>query len=577
MMKEKNQKRQRLLFYLYLTALMLPQLDLCFTERMIPMGYVMLLMLPLGLYWVYMSQFRNPSKAYLWAFPVLFLGAFQIVLGYLFGKGVIGVDMWLNLATTSPGEAGEMLSQIYPSVIAVVVIYVPTLALAIYEVRKNRKHRVEGPRGLRGRFLNAQFIMGSVVLAVSMVPTVMCLRDSRYHLLDDFFPVNVCYNLKLAVERQQASLHYLETSKDFCFEAVSDDSDTIPEVVVLVIGETSRATNWQLMGYERPTTPRLQAMRDGLVDSSRVGERLLVYPDCMSQSNTTHKSVPILLTMATAEDYSTLYHAKGILAAAREAGFQTCFLSNEPRNHSFNDHLGEQAEEVLFMRDSLEGDPMDTLLIPVMRDMVRRNTGRLLMVVHSYGSHSTYSDRYTSEQAVFSPDKVVKASRDNRDVLINAYDNTIVLTDKLLAAFIDVLAETGRPCVMMYTSDHGEDIYDDDRHLYLHASPYPSYYQLHVPLLCWMNEGYRTLYPDRYALMEQRQGDALQTDCVYPTLLGLAGIRTPYGQSWLSLCSHEYKEKEVRTYLTDHNEAVTLNEYLESEDFEVMKKKNIRY
>lgn len=572
-----KQRKNKILFFMYLTALMLPQVDLCFTERMIPLGYVTLLMLPLAIYWIFMAQFRNPSKAYLWAFPALFLGAFQIVIGYLFGKGVVGVDMWLNLATTSPGEAGEMLSQIYPSVIAVVVIYVPTLVIAIMEVMRARKFRVEGARSLPWRFLWMQRVIGWVLLVAAMVPTVMCLRNPRYSMLTDFFPVNVCYNLKLAIERQRASLHYLETSADFRFDAVSEDSDTIPEIVLLVIGETSRATNWQLMGYERATTPRLQALHDGLVDSSRVGERLLVYPDCMSQSNTTHKSVPILLSMATAEDYSTLYTAKGLFAAAREAGFQTGFLSNEPRNHSFNDHLAEQAEDVLFLRDSLEGNPSDTVILPKVSEMLERNRGRLVMVVHTYGSHSTYSDRYTREQAVYSPDKVIKATKDNREILINAYDNTIVLTDKVLTGIIEILAQTGRPAVMLYTSDHGEDIYDDDRNLYMHASPYPSYYQLHVPLLCWMNEEYRTLHPQRYALMQKREKDALQTDCVYPTMLGLAGISTPYGQSRLSLCSPEYKEKKVRTYLTDHNEAVTLEEYLEPQDFEVMDKKNIKY
>jgi lipid A ethanolaminephosphotransferase len=55
-------------------------------------------------------------------FPILFLGAFNIVLSYLFGKGVIAVDMWLNLTTSSPDEMGEMLSQIYPAVVAVGVI-----------------------------------------------------------------------------------------------------------------------------------------------------------------------------------------------------------------------------------------------------------------------------------------------------------------------------------------------------------------------------------------------------------------------------------------------------------------------
>lgn len=46
--------------------------------------------------------------------PVHFLCAFQIVLLYLFGNSIIATDMFTNLVTTNPGEAGELLSNIYP-------------------------------------------------------------------------------------------------------------------------------------------------------------------------------------------------------------------------------------------------------------------------------------------------------------------------------------------------------------------------------------------------------------------------------------------------------------------------------
>ena len=114
--------KQKVLFYLYLTVLMLPNLILCFTENMPWYGKATLLLLPLSVYWTVMTLSHRPSKVCLWLFPIQFLGAFNIVLSYLFGKGVIAVDMWLNVATSSPNEAGEMLAQLYPSVVAVVVI-----------------------------------------------------------------------------------------------------------------------------------------------------------------------------------------------------------------------------------------------------------------------------------------------------------------------------------------------------------------------------------------------------------------------------------------------------------------------
>lgn len=545
----------RRLFSLYLIVLLIPQLDVFVTERMVGIGKVVLILLPLAFYWLFLLAFKKPSKAFLWAFPFAFLGAFQIVLGYLYGRGVIGVDMWLTLMTTSPNEAGEMLTQIYPSVVAVCIIYVPALIYAISHVKREEPYDLKFRRRMRQG--------GMAMLVAALVPTAMALGNKDYHFMDDFFPVNVCYNFKLAVDRAKLSARYKDTVKDFRFGVTA--SDSIPEVVLMVVGETSRATNWGIFGYDRETTPRLAAMPN-----------LLVFPDCMSQSNTTHKSVPIILSSATAEDYDVLYTSKGILAAADEAGWATAFLSNEPRNHSFNDYLGEQAREVRFQRDSLHGSPLDNLLVPLFKDALQRHAGeRFFMVIHTYGSHPTYSDRYTREEAYFQPDQTTKPTKETRPIIINAYDNAIRMTDNLLADFIAALDSTGRPAAMLYISDHGEDIYDDHRNMYMHASPYPSYYQLHVPLLCWTSEAYNALHGDRVAMMAGRQQDPLQSDCVFPTLLSLMGIQCLNSQRELSLADSNYRKKSQRNYLNDHNKNVRLETMLDPEDIEVMKQRGM--
>lgn len=549
--------KQKLVFFLYLIVLILPNLILCVTESMPLAGRLALVLLPLGLYWSLMSMFSRLSRTMLWMFPIMFLGAFNIVLSYLFGKGVIAVDMWLNLTTSSPAEMGEMLSQIYPAVVAVVLVYVPTIAYAIFDMRKKSS--------LTRRFMKHQMCMGVALLLLSLPITFMAARTGKWNVMDDLFPVNVCYNFQLAVERQKLSEAYLEQSKDFVFNAVHTDNDTLPKVVVLVIGETSRAANWQLNGYERETTPMLAQTPN-----------ITVFTDCMSQSNTTHKSIPILLSPATADDYSTLYHSKGLLAAFNEAGFHTAFISNEPRNNSFNDHLGEQAQEVLFLRDTMEGTPMDSLLLPEVERVLSANQGNLMVVVHTYGSHSTYSDRYERDQAYYTPDVVLKATRDNRESLINAYDNTIRYTDRFLHSIITMLQQQERPAAMLYASDHGEDIYDDRRNLFLHASPWPSYYQLHVPFLVWTNDLYAHSYAERVALMQSRTAEPIQTDCVFPTMLGLGGVSTPFGQDSLALTSPRYVTKEKRTYLSDHNQPLGFDRCMEKLDIKQMEQRGLR-
>ena len=48
-------------------------------------------------------------------FLLIFFAAFQLVLIYLYGRGVIAVDMFLNLVTSNPGEMLELLDNLVPA------------------------------------------------------------------------------------------------------------------------------------------------------------------------------------------------------------------------------------------------------------------------------------------------------------------------------------------------------------------------------------------------------------------------------------------------------------------------------
>ena len=74
---------------------------------------------------LFFSVAKRPGKMIWWAFIFVFFAAFQLVLLYLFGTGVIAVDMFLNPVTTNPGEAMELLDNLAPAVVGVFVVYLP--------------------------------------------------------------------------------------------------------------------------------------------------------------------------------------------------------------------------------------------------------------------------------------------------------------------------------------------------------------------------------------------------------------------------------------------------------------------
>ena len=556
-------ENQEHLFYLFLFVLIVPNIALCFTEPLPLMAKVTNVLLPFGCYYLLMTLSRNCGKMLWLLFLFLFFGAFQIVLLYLFGQSIIAVDMFLNLVTTNSSEALELLDKLTPAIITVVVLYVPALTLGAVSIVRKRKLPVE--------FIHRERRRAFIVLGISLLSLgATYMQDSGYELKSDLYPLNVCYNVGLAFQRTARTRDYHHTSKDFTFHATPTHPAEKREVYVMVIGETSRAMNWQLYGYERETNPLL---------SRQTG--LVAFPKVLTESNTTHKSVPMLMSDVNACNYNSIYHQKGIIAAFKEAGFHTAFFSNQRYNHSFIDFFGMEADTYDFIKeDSIDSgyNPSDDELLKLVEQELAKGATKQLIVLHTYGSHFNYRERYPLENTFFTPDYPVDAERKYRDNLLNAYDNSIRYTDGFLSRIIHALEQQQTDAAMIYASDHGEDIFDDSRHLFLHASPVPSYYQLHVPFLVWMSDSYRKSYPEHWkATVENMDKDVSSSSSLFPTMLDLSGIETPYRNDSQSVAAPLYRMRP-RVYLNDHNEPRPLDDLgMKEPDFRMLKQKGIRY
>lgn len=556
-------ENQEHLFYLFLFILIVPNIVLCFTEPLPVMAKVANVLLPLGCYYLLMTLSRNCGKMLWILFLFLFFGAFQIVLLYLFGQSIIAVDMFLNLVTTNSSEALELLDNLTPAIIAVVILYIPALILGMISIVRKRK--------LSLGFIRRERKRAGIVFGISLLSLVGAyVQDSGYELKSDLYPLNVCYNVGLAFQRTALTQNYHHTSKDFTFHAKTTHPEEKREVYVMVIGETSRALNWQLYGYERETTPLL---------SQQTG--LVAFPKVLTESNTTHKSVPMLMSDVNACNYDSIYHQKGIITAFKEAGFQTAFFSNQRYNHSFIDFFGMEADTYDFIKeDSVDSsyNPSDDELLELVEQELEKGVTKQFIVLHTYGSHFNYRERYPLENTFFTPDYPVDAERKYRDNLVNAYDNSIRYTDGFLSRIIRMLEKQQVDAAMIYTSDHGEDIFDDSRHLFLHASPVPSYYQLHVPFLIWMSGSYQETHPEHWqAVMENKDKDVSSSSSFFPTMLDLGGIETPCRDDSQSVATSLYQMKP-RAYLNDHDEPRPLDDLgMKKQDFQMLEQKEIDY
>ena len=278
-------------YFLFGLLFIIPNCVFLFTEPLpVPVGLASIVM-PLAFWMGVLLLARKPGVVVWCLLPKIILDGGQMVLLYLFGESVIAVDMFLNLTSSNASEASELLGNIFLVIVCVFFFYtLPTLWLATRSIRmKDRLTAV-----FRKRWAFRSLGLFGVGVLLCFLPS---WQKHRLSLKIDVYPVNALYNLYFAITKSNKNANYSISSADFRFNSVrTGQADGKREIYVLVVGETSRAMEWSLYGYERNTTPRMEGL-DGLVH----------FTDVVTQSNNTHKSVPIILSAASAENYGVIY------------------------------------------------------------------------------------------------------------------------------------------------------------------------------------------------------------------------------------------------------------------------------
>ena len=518
-----------------IAVLMIPNFVLAFTEMWSVWSILSGILLMGGVYMLLNTITRRVGITVMFMLPVIILCALQIVLLYLYGQSIVASDMFVNMMTTNPGEAGELLQNLYPAIITVCIIYGPLLLFAVLQIR--RKMRI-APKLRRQLRIAGWALCGGGLLF--MIPAA--IKSDRNVVADEVFPLNVMCNIGYALAANQRVLNYESTSAGFSYEAERTTECNDRQIYVYVIGEASRAANWQIYGYERETNPELSQRED-----------LFFFKNVITQSNTTHKSVPLFLSPVHTAHHADLYRCKGLPTLFKEAGFRTYFISNQSPQGAMVDKFAKESDEVIYI-----GSPrQDMQLLRNMRRIIETDTRHdLFFILHCYGSHFSYYQRYPREYAVFQPDADAAIKPHNIELIRNSYDNSILYTDHFLNRLVEYLDGLSVPSAMLFCADHGEDLFDDERGRFLHASPTITYYQLHVPSFAWFSEEYAAQFPGKVEAARSHRWSPATTHSMFHTIADMALLASPSLDLSVSLVSDRFDDEAERFYLDDHNHAV---------------------
>ncbi|MCP9759504.1 kdo(2)-lipid A phosphoethanolamine 7''-transferase [Aquitalea sp. S1-19] len=423
-----------------------------------------------------------------WDF-VLWLVATALPPLVLLWKTKLERNMWQALKT--PGQRALPL---WTTVLALVLAVLPLRQLDRYEEAKAQANNTYSPS--RAGAVAHSYLPSNWIAGLGMV----------------------AYN---RAAEAQSNGKLLDPATAFSWKNSPSLEDT---TVVFVIGETTRGRNTGLLGYERDTTPRLGSEKNVLAFQGR------------SCDTATKLSLRCMFVRegGVADNAQRTLKERNVFAVLKSLGYSSELYSMQSELWFYNSLKADQyALREMVVSDKLSSGKHtgDMLLLPQLeRSLATHPKGKHLVVLHTKGSHYQYSQRYPREFARYTPECTSIDDACSKASLINAFDNSVLYTDHVLAEVIARLK--GRKALMVYVPDHGESIEENS---HFHATPRdiapPE--QFDVPVVMWASDSYLAQVDGARAFAALRKlqasGRVLRHEEIFDSVLGCLGYSSPDG------------------------------------------------
>ncbi|MGB2129280.1 MAG: phosphoethanolamine transferase [Flavicella sp.] len=413
-----------------------------------------------------------------------------------------------------------------------IVIYLIVYLLLLYYLNYTFKFQTTIRRVLGAFFFLLVFALfvRDFKIASSTKDTIN-FDGAKYHFfikLNKTYPYGSLSKLYDTYGQVQDLLSFTSKMTDFDYGVTSFAKDE--NTIVLVIGETARKANFELYGYNRNTNPLLKSETN-----------LIPFTEVTTCANYTYSSFVLNMSSTSCENYSTAYTESGICEAFQQSGYKTYWITNQDYylNSPFK-FYSQNADYFLDISKSLDTYNNDLSMLPHLEQILsEKSEEKKFIIIHTIGSHYRYNLRYPSQFSVFKPELdgsmgVLEKGLHHKEKFVNSYDNTLLLTDYFLSEIIQKLKNHTNPSLMMYASDHGENLYDDARNLFLHGLANPSKYELEIPFFIWHSDNFNSNTVEKIRKHKNRK---LSTDIIFHSLSSLGGFQTKLHNEKMDLLS----------------------------------------
>ena len=445
------------------------------------------------------------------AFGAHFMGSYGVV---------IDSAMLTNVLQTNYGEARDLLSFRLAAGL-LLLAGLPLWALWLVPVRRSKFAAQLG----RNTLAAAACVLAIAALGLASFAELSATMRNHKSIRFLINPLNSFYALGLL--GYQANARPIGPLRAIGADAriAPPAPGTRPPLLVLVIGETARADHFALNGYSRPTNPELA--RHGVLSFSNV----------TSCGTSTAASLPCMFSHLGRQGFEARTHdSENVLDVVQRAGMAVLWLDNQAgckgvcaRVANAHAHVAPPGAAPLPKALCSDGECFDEALLHGLDERIaalpaERRARGVLLVLHPMGSHGpAYYKRSPAAAKRFLPECTTNALQQcSKESLINAYDNSIVYADRVLAALIGWLERQSarHDTSLFYVSDHGESL--GENNLYLHGLPFAfaPREQTHVPWLAWMSPATQATSDMRSHCLRERSREAIAHDHLFHTVLG---------------------------------------------------------
>ncbi len=431
---------------------------------------------------------------------------------------VIDRSMIANIFDTTPAESFALLST---QMVIVLGLSGLLMVLVAWWIKVRRPASFW--RGATMRLLNIAVSALLIVLVAALFykDYASVFRNNK-ELVKSLSPSNsiVALNSWYAHNRMD-NLPLVKIGEDAKQKAVMHNGAR-KNLTIVVLGETSRAENFSLGGYDRETNPRLKQ------------DDVVYFPKTTSCGTATAVSIPCMFSNMPRAHYDEelAHHQEGVLDILQRAGIQVLWNDNDGGCKGACDRVPHQNVTNLNLSgECIDGECYDDVLFHNLDSYIDNLQQDGIIVLHTIGSHGpTYYNRYPAEFKKFTPTCDTNEIQScTQQQLTNTYDNTILYVDYVVDKAIKLLQskQDRFTTSLVYLSDHGESLGEDG--VYLHGLPYsiaPDT-QKHVPMLLWLSPDYQQRYGvSSQCLQQQAKTNDYSQDNLFSTLLGLLGVDT---------------------------------------------------